>query len=134
MKKTAWQMVEEAETEIVTLSPQEALELQEKDAAVLVDIRDIRELGKVGRIPGAVHAPRGMLEFWVDPQSEYYRDVFGQTGKTYILFCAAAGRSALATRDLQNMGFGPVAHVAGGFSRWKDEGLPIDLPDSGGKA
>ena len=129
MNKTAAQLVEEASAEIVTLSPEESLDLQQKGEAVLVDIRDIRELGRVGKIPGALHAPRGMLEFWVDPESEYYREAFGQKGKTYILFCAAAGRSALATRDLQNMGFGPVAHVEGGFGLWQERGLPIDAPE-----
>ena len=130
MKKTAAQLVEEASAEIVTLSPQEALDLQQKDEAVLVDIRDVRELAREGRVPGAVHAPRGMLEFWIDPESPYHRDVFAQTGKTYIFFCAAAWRSALATRDVQAMGFGPVAHIKGGFTGWRDAELPIDAPQS----
>ncbi len=128
MKKTAQELVAEATAEITTLSPQDALAMQQAGEAVLVDIRDIRELGKLGKVPDAVHAPRGMLEFWVDPASPYHREVFAQTGKTYIFFCAAAWRSALATRDMQNMGLGPVAHVEGGFSLWKESGLPIVEP------
>ena len=128
--KTAAQLVAEATAQITTHDPAEALALQRQDKAVLVDIRDIRELAREGRIPGAVHAPRGMLEFWVDPESPYYREVFGQADKTYILFCAAAGRSAIAARDLQAMGFGPVAQIGGGFSQWREEGLPVDAPSA----
>ena len=129
MNKTAAQLVEEASAEIVTLSPEESLDLQQKGEAVLVDIRDIRELGRLGKIPGALHAPRGMLEFWVDPESPYHREEFTQTGKTYIFFCAAAWRSALATRDLQSMGFGPVAHIEGGYKNWREKGMPILEPE-----
>ena len=130
MKKTAEQLVAEATSEIVTLPPKQALTMQEAGEAVLVDIRDIRELAREGKVPNAVHAPRGMLEFWVDPSSKYHREVFAQEGKTYIFFCAAAWRSALATRDMQNMGLAPVAHIEGGFSQWRDEGLPISSPDA----
>ncbi len=119
----------EATAEITTLSPEEALDLQQKGEAVLVDIRDIRELGREGEVPDAVHAPRGMLEFWVDPESPYHRDVFAQTGKTYIFFCAAAWRSALATRDMQNMGLAPVAQIEGGFKKWREDGFPVDGPE-----
>ena len=133
MKKTAAQMVEEATAEIVTLKPSDALAMQQAGEAVIVDIRDIRELGKMGKVPGAVHAPRGMLEFWVDPESPYHRDVFAQSGKTYIFFCAAAWRSALATRDMQNMGLGPVAHIEGGFAQWQEEGMPIEEPAESAK-
>ncbi|MEL6505126.1 MAG: rhodanese-like domain-containing protein [Pseudomonadota bacterium] len=128
MKMTAAQMVADAEAEIVTLEPADALAMQQKGEAVLVDIRDVRELQREGKVPGAVHAPRGMLEFWVDPQSPYHREEFAQTGKTYVFFCAAAWRSALATRDMQNMGLGPVAHIAGGFKQWREEGLPMEAP------
>ena len=126
MKKTAEQMVAEATAEITTLSGEDALAMQQAGEAVLIDIRDIRELEREGRIPDAVHAPRGMLEFWVDPSSPYHRDVFAQSGKTYIFFCAAAWRSALATRDMQDMGLGPVAQIEGGFAQWRDRGLPVD--------
>lgn len=131
MKKTAEQLVAEASSEIVTLKPQQALAMQQAGEAVLVDIRDIRELAREGKVPDAVHAPRGMLEFWVDPTSKYHREVFAQEGKTYIFFCAAAWRSALATRDMQNMGLEPVAHIEGGFTQWRDEGLPVTSPDTG---
>ena len=104
--------------------------MQQAGEAVIVDIRDIRELAREGKVPDAVHAPRGMLEFWVDPESPYHREVFAQSGKTYIFFCAGAMRSALATRDMQNMGLAPVAHIEGGFGLWRDEGLPVDLPES----
>ncbi|NKB54209.1 MAG: rhodanese-like domain-containing protein [Rhizobiaceae bacterium] len=129
MKKTAEQLVAEATAEIVTVKPEDALAMQTAGEAVLVDIRDIRELGREGKVPDAVHAPRGMLEFWVDPASKYHRDVFAQPGKTYIFFCAAAWRSALATRDMQNMGLAPVAHIEGGFAQWRESGLPITAPE-----
>ena len=132
MIKTAQELVAEATAEIVTLKPCDALAMQQAGEAVLVDIRDIRELAREGKVPDAVHAPRGMLEFWVDPASKYHREVFAQTGKTYIFFCGGAWRSALATRDLQNMGFGPVAHVEGGFTQWRDEGMPVIAPEPKG--
>jgi rhodanese-related sulfurtransferase len=123
------ELVRRATAEIVTLSVEDAHSRQQSGEAVLVDIRDIRELGKMGKIPGAVHAPRGMLEFWVDPSSPYHREVFAQEGKTYVLFCAAAWRSALAAKSMQDMGFGPVAHIEGGFKGWQEAGLPVDLPE-----
>ena len=129
MRKTAEQLVAEATAEITTLTAEEALELQQAGSAVLVDIRDIRELAREGKVPDAIHAPRGMLEFWVDPESPYHREEFAQTGKTYIFFCAAAWRSALATRDLQSMGFGPVAHIEGGYKNWREKGMPILEPE-----
>lgn len=128
MKKSSKQLVADASAQIVTLTPQEALDMQQAGQAVLVDIRDIRELGREGKIPDAVHAPRGMLEFWVDPDSTYHREVFAQTGKTYIFFCAGALRSALATRDMQNMGLAPVAHIEGGFANWRNLEMPITPP------
>ena len=91
--------------------------------AVFVDIRDIRELEREGMIPNALHAPRGMLEFWVDPESPYYKPIFGE-GKRLILYCASAWRSALATETLQRMGVPRVCHLAGGFSAWKKASLP----------
>ena len=91
---------------------------------VFVDIRDVRELERDGMIPGAVHAPRGMLEFWVDPDSPYYKPVFGED-KTFVLYCASAWRSSLATAALQDMGLAPVAHIEGGFKGWKAAGLPV---------
>lgn len=90
---------------------------------VFVDIRDVRELEREGMIPGAFHAPRGMLEFWVDPDSPYYKTVFGE-GKRLVLYCASAWRSALATEMLQKMGVPNVSHLEGGFSAWKKAQLP----------
>nr|WP_216859889.1 rhodanese-like domain-containing protein [Polynucleobacter sp. UK-Kesae-W10] len=89
-----------------------------------VDIRDVRELEREGMIAGAFHAPRGMLEFWVDPESPYFKPVFGE-GKRLLLYCASAWRSALATATLQKMGVPHVCHLEGGFTAWKNAGLPI---------
>ena len=122
--KSVATMIKQAEKKIKTLTPKKAREMQKKNKAILVDIRDVRELQIEGVVPGAVHAPRGMLEFWIDPKSPYYKEVFGED-KTYIFFCAAAGRSALATKDVQGMGLKPVAHIKGGFALWKKEKLPV---------
>ncbi len=112
--------------EITTLSVDEALAAQKEGKAVLIDIRDIRELQRVGKAEGAIHAPRGMLEFWVDPESPYHRDEFAQKDKTYIFYCASAWRSALATKAMQDMGLSPVAHIGGGFTAWKEQNAPIE--------
>ena len=111
----------EAEAEIETVTAEEAIKIAEDEAVQLVDIRDVRELWRVGAVPGAVHAPRGMLEFWVDPESTYHRDVFAN-GKRFIFFCAGGLRSALAAQSVQRMGMTPVAHIAGGFAAWKEAG------------
>ena len=111
----------EAEAEIETVTAEEAIEIAGDEAVQLVDIRDIRELWREGAVPGAVHAPRGMLEFWVDPESTYHREVFAN-GKRFIFFCAGGLRSALAAQSVQRMGMAPVAHIAGGFAAWKEAG------------
>lgn len=118
------QLVAEANTEIETVSQNDATKLLDDDGVLFVDIRDVRELERDGMIPGAFHAPRGMIEFWVDPDSPYYKDVFG-SGKKFVLYCASAWRSALATKALKDMGLAPVAHLEGGFSNWKKAGLPV---------
>lgn len=118
------QLVAEANTEIETVSQDDATKLLDDDGVLFVDIRDVRELERDGMIPGAFHAPRGMIEFWVDPDSPYYKDVFG-SGKKFVLYCASAWRSALATKALKDMGLTPVAHLEGGFSSWKKAGLPV---------
>ena len=118
-------LVAAAEKEIKTLSLTEETALLKTDTAVFVDIRDIRELQREGKVEGAIHAPRGMLEFWVDTDSPYHRDVFAQN-KTYVLYCASAWRSALATQALQQMGMDNVCHIAGGFTAWKGADLPIE--------
>ncbi|MAS04729.1 MAG: rhodanese [Ahrensia sp.] len=128
MKRGYKALLDEANAAIEAVSPAEASELAGDDDVVLVDIRDIRELHREGRVPGAIHAPRGMLEFWVDPESPYHREVFA-TGKTFIFFCAAGWRSALATKTVQDMGLTPVKHIEGGFGAWREAGLPIDLPE-----
>ncbi len=112
------ELCDEAEQEIETLSVEDVLKLQNNDGIVLVDIRDIRELWRDGTIPGSIHAPRGMLEFWVDPQSPYHRRDFG-SGKKFIFFCAGGMRSALAAQAVQKMGLNQVAHMAAGFGEWE---------------
>lgn len=131
--KSAQQLVAEASSRIETVPLDEATAYVdaaayvEADGVVFVDLRDIRELDRDGMIPGAFHAPRGMLEFWVDPTSPYYKDIFG-SGKKFIFYCASGWRSALATRAVQEMGLAPVAHLEGGFSAWKKSGAPITAP------
>jgi rhodanese-related sulfurtransferase len=129
LKKTVAQMLAEANAEIETIPAADAIKLKDDPNILLVDIRDIRELDRDGRVPGALHAPRGMLEFWVDPATPYHREVFA-SGKKFVFFCAAGGRSALAAQTLQRMGLEPVAHIGGGFGAWKAAGGPIE----GGKA
>lgn len=118
-------LLEEANREIVTLSIEDAIALHGKDDVVLVDIRDPRELAREGAIPGAFHAPRGMLEFWVDPDSPYFKPVFGEE-KRFVFFCAGGMRSALTAKTLQDMGLQPVAHIAGGFGAWRAAGGPVE--------
>ncbi|MDP6350802.1 MAG: rhodanese-like domain-containing protein [Alphaproteobacteria bacterium] len=119
------QLCAEAEAEIETLNVAEALALRDDAEVQLVDIRDIRELWREGAIPGAYHAPRGMLEFWVDPDSPYHKELFA-SGKKFVFFCAGGMRSALATQAVQRMGLEPVAHIAGGFGAWREAGGPIE--------
>ena len=126
-------LVAAAEREIETVSAADAIKLHGRDDVVFVDLRDIRELAREGRVPGAFHCPRGMLEFWIDPQSKYYKPVFGED-RRFIFFCAAGQRSALATQTAQRMGLKPVAHIGGGFGAWRDANGPIatDEKKSGG--
>ena len=117
------ELIQSAMTEIETLSLEKAQQLFTDPNVVFVDIRDIRELEREGMIPNAFHAPRGMLEFWVDPDSLYYKPIFGE-GKRLILYCASAWRSALSTQTLQRMGVPNICHLEGGFSAWKKAQLP----------
>jgi len=119
-------MVEEARDEIENMPLEDALEAHAADGndVVFVDIRDVRELGREGMIPGAFHAPRGMLEFWIDPESPYHKDVFA-SGKKLIFYCNTSWRSALATQTAQRMGLASVAHIDGGFTAWKAGGGPV---------
>jgi rhodanese-related sulfurtransferase len=128
MKKGYKALLDEANAEIDAVTPAEALRLSENDDVLLVDIRDVRELQREGKIPGALHAPRGMLEFWIDPESPYHKPVFS-SGKTFIFFCAGGLRSALATKTVQDMGLSQVKHIEGGFGAWREAGLPIEKPE-----
>ncbi len=125
MKVSVKQLVDGALEEIETISVEQASALLNDEGTVIVDIRDVRELYRDGKIPGALHAPRGMLEFWVDPDSEYHRKIFS-SGKRFVLYCAKSHRSALATQTVQNMGLEPVCHIDGGFLAWRDAGLVIE--------
>jgi rhodanese-related sulfurtransferase len=124
IKKTIKMLVAEAKAETKTVSPQEALSQQQAGKATLIDIRDIRELDREGRIEGAFHAPRGMLEFWADPDSPYHKDIFATDG-TLIVFCASSWRSALAAKTLQDMGFDNIRDMDGGFTAWTAANQPI---------
>ena len=118
------QLMKAAAAEVDEVTAQEVLAMKGDDV-VIVDIRDIRELEREGRIPGSYHAPRGMLEFWVDPESPYHKPIFAEE-KTFIIHCASGWRSLLATQTLQRMGLKPVRNLAGGFSAWKAAGGPVE--------
>ena len=118
-------LVAEADAAVETLSVAEAQDLLEQEEVVFVDLRDPRELEREGRMPGAFHCPRGMLEFWIDPESPYAKPVF-QQDKRFVFFCGGGWRSALAAKAAQDMGLKPVAHVAGGFAAWKKAGAPVE--------
>ena len=115
----------EAEQEIETLTVEQVLAVRDDENVQLVDIRDIRELWREGTIPGASHAPRGMLEFWVDPASPYFREDFA-SGKKFIFYCAGGMRSALAAQAVHRMGLAPVAHMAGGYGAWVKANGPTE--------
>ena len=121
-------LLAEANASVRTLSIAEASALHGAEDVVFVDLRDPRELEREGRMPGAFHCPRGMLEFWIDPESPYAKPQF-QQDKTYVFFCAGGWRSALAAKAAQDMGLKPVAHVEGGFGAWKKSGAPVDAPE-----
>ncbi len=112
------ELIARAEDNIESISIDDAEALIGDEDTLFVDIRDIRELQREGKLPGATHAPRGMLEFWVDPDSPYHREIFAQD-KKFVFYCASAWRSALATDTVQSMGMNKVCHMAGGFNAWK---------------
>ncbi len=118
-------LLAEADKAIETLSVDDVKGLLGREDVVLVDIRDPRELEREGRMPGAFHCTRGMLEFWIDPESPYAKPVF-QEDKKFVFFCAGGWRSALAAKTAQDMGLKPVAHMAGGFGAWKKAGAPVE--------
>ena len=117
------EMVAQAESEIVTLSVDEAKAAQ-SEGALLVDLRDVREVKREGKISGSYHAPRGMLEFWVDPASPYHHEAL-TSADNLVLYCNLGWRSALAAKTLQDMGFTNVSHIGGGMTAWKNEGGPV---------
>jgi rhodanese-related sulfurtransferase len=119
-------LLAEADAEIETIEAADAIALMNDPDVVIVDIRDPRELTLEGRIPGAFHAPRGMLEFWVDPESPYYKPLFGED-KKFVFHCAGGWRSALAAQAVQRMGMRPVAHIKGGLGAWKAAGGPVEM-------
>jgi len=124
--KSSKTLVKEALTQITTLDASKAKELLEKNKYYLIDIRDIRELWNDGAIENAYHIPRGMLEFWLDPESPYYKkEKFGDSSKSFILFCAGGMRSALAAKSLKEMGYENIAHVDGGFAEMKVAGFKV---------
>ena len=122
------ELIAEAEAEIETLSVEETLAVKDDEDVQLVDLRDIRELWREGAIPGALHVPRGMLEFWVDPDSMDHKEIFA-SGKKFIFFCGLGHRSALATLAAQNMGLTPVAHIGGGYTAWQEAGAPTEVKE-----
>ena len=123
--KSSQQLVEDANKTIETLSPEEVKHLMEKNEITLIDVRDIRELWRDGTIENSKHIPRGMLEFWLDPNSSYYQENKIKDSKKMVFFCAMGFRSALATKALVDMGFKNVAHVEGGFDALKNAGMKV---------
>ena len=124
--KSSQELVNNALKEIKTLSADQALELVKENKCSLVDIRDIRELDKEGRIQNSAHIPRGMLEFWMDPQSAYFKSGKIDMEKEIVLFCAGGLRSALATKSLKDMGYKNVSHIEGGFFSMKNKGFDVE--------
>jgi rhodanese-related sulfurtransferase len=119
------QLCDQANEAIETVTVEQAIELCRDENVVVIDIRDVRELAREGRIPGSYHCPRGMVEFWIDPASPYHKDIFAED-KTFIFHCAGGLRSALATEVAQRMGLHPVFNMAGGFGAWRDAGGPVE--------
>jgi len=127
IKKGFKQLLAEANAEVETLSPAAAIALHGRDEVVFVDLRDPREMDREGRMPNAFACTRGMLEFWIDPESPYHKPVFAED-KKFVFFCAGGWRSALAAKTAQDMGLEKVAHVEGGFGEWKKAGGPAEAP------
>lgn len=122
MKIGFQEMLDRAGERVETVPAQDALAMADREDIVFVDLRDVRELEREGMIEGAYHCPRGMLEFWVHPDSPYHKAIFADGGKTYVLYCASGWRSALSAATLKDMGMDNVAHIGGGFSAWKNAG------------
>ncbi len=128
LKISAAEMVAKARARIREVETRDAIGMVDDPDVVIVDIRDVRERQRSGYIPGSVHAPRGMIEFWVDPDSPYFKEVFGQPDKTYLFHCASGWRSALTVATLQDMGF-DAAHLREGFSTWQAQGGPVEMEE-----
>ena len=129
LTKTAAQMVTQARADIEEIDTEALIGMVDDPGVVIVDLRDIRERQRSGYIPGSVHAPRGMIEFWVDPDSPYFKDVFGQADNRYVFHCASGWRSALTVQTLKSMGF-EAAHLRDGFSDWVKRGGPVEHPEA----
>ena len=125
IKKNFQELIKEANAQIKTLKGEDAIKLLQNDNYLFIDLRDYREILKEGKIPGSISCPRGMLEFWIDPTSPYYKKKI-DLSKTFILYCASAWRSALAVKTLTEMGLDEVFHIEGGFSNWKKLNGPIE--------
>ncbi|MEM9350349.1 MAG: rhodanese-like domain-containing protein [Pseudomonadota bacterium] len=130
LKMTAAGMVADARSQIVEIEAADLIERLGDDSLVIVDIRDPRERERTGFIPGSFHAPRGMLEFWVDPESPYHKPIFSEQGNQFVLHCASGWRSALSTLTLQDMGF-EAAHLKDGFTSWVEAGGPVETAEKG---
>jgi len=133
IRKSVMEMVAEASAEIETLTVEQARALLGRPDVTFIDLRDPRELWHEGGIPGAVNVTRGMLEFWIDPASPYYKPLFA-SGNKFVFFCGGGWRSALAAKTAQDMGLTPVCHVEGGFGAWKKADAPVETvePRHGG--
>ncbi|WP_424968337.1 rhodanese-like domain-containing protein [Dinoroseobacter sp. S375] len=129
LKISAQEMVAQARARIEEIETKDLIARLGDTDLVVVDIRDVRERQRSGFIPGSVHAPRGMIEFWVDPDSPYHKEVFADPSKTYVFHCASGWRSALTVATLQDMGF-DAAHLREGFSTWEAQGGPVEMPDT----
>ena len=127
MTRSSADLVVAAEAEVETLSIEQAVSARDA-GALLVDVRDVREIRREGKIPGSYHAPRGMLEFWFDPASPYHREELS-SAEHIVLYCNLGWRSALAAKALQDMGMTNVAHVGGGLTQWKVEHGPVEEPE-----
>lgn len=125
IRKGIKQLVAEANAEIETVTVDQAKALHDRGDVTFIDLRDPRELWRDGGVPGAVNVTRGMLEFWIDPESPYFKDFFA-SGNKFVFFCAGGMRSALATKTAQDMGLTPVCHIEGGFGAWKKAGAPVE--------
>ena len=123
--KSTREMVDAANAELEVLTAEQAIALHGDENVTFVDIRDVRELWRDGAVPGAWHVPRGMLEFWIDPESPYAKEEF-QSGKKFVFFCAGGMRSALAAKVAKDMGLSPIAHIETGFRGWKEAGGPTE--------